>query len=296
MWHAGGPCGARLEALGLRTFDNASGLEEGCDPQVSASQPLAAVGPGFPAVSKKLVARIRANEYVDFAELPPAKGKNRPVTQAMEGQVLVVQAADLLQSRKVIPDLATWSQCFALYVAILAPAQPERVQDLMAYQAIIAKASSKYRWPSWVVYDQNFRLEVAGNPDQPWAKVDPSIYALSFTGQTISVENWCSRCQCLDHTTSNCPAAPARKRPWHSAQGSPAPPAQRWSGSQDHPAQRWSGSQEHQVCLKYNRFGGDCKFGKQCKFRHVCSSCGDPHPVSKCKEGAKKSDPSASGQ
>ena len=183
--------------------------------------------------------------------------------------MLVVQAAYLLQSRKVIPDSATWSQCFALYVAILAPAQPERVQDLMAYQAIIAKASSKYRWPSWVVYDQNFRLEVAGNPDQPWAKVDPSIYALSFTGQTISAENWCSRCQCLDHTTSNCPAAPARKRPWHSAQGSPAPPAQRWSGSQDHPAQRWSGSQEHQVCLKYNRFGGDCKFGKQCKFRHV---------------------------
>ena len=68
MWHAGGPCGARLEALGLRIFDNASGLEEGRDPQVSASQPLAAVGPGFPAVSKKLVARIRANEYVDFAE------------------------------------------------------------------------------------------------------------------------------------------------------------------------------------------------------------------------------------
>ena len=86
-----------------------------------ASQPLLAVGSGFPSLPRKLVTRIRANEYIDFADLPPAKGKSRPISQATEGQVLVVQAADLLQSRKVIPDLATWSQCFALYVAVLAP-------------------------------------------------------------------------------------------------------------------------------------------------------------------------------
>ena len=133
-----------------------------------------------------------ANEYIDFTDLPPAKGKACPIPQSLEGQVLVVQAADLLQARKIIPDLATWLQCFALYVATLAPSHPSRVPEMMAYQTIIAKASQKYRWPSWVVYDQNFRQEAANNPAQSWTKVEPSIYAQCFTGQAISTANWCS--------------------------------------------------------------------------------------------------------
>ena len=28
-------------------------------------------------------------------------------------QIIVVQAAELMQARKIIPDLATWTQCFA---------------------------------------------------------------------------------------------------------------------------------------------------------------------------------------
>ena len=50
------------------------------------------LGTGLPALPKKLIARILANEYVDLAELPPAKGKARPMTQALEGQIVVVQA------------------------------------------------------------------------------------------------------------------------------------------------------------------------------------------------------------
>ena len=116
----------------------------------ATAQPLFTIGPGLPALSKRLVEKIRVNE---FAELPPAKGKSRPLSQAGEGHVVVVQAADLLQSRKIIPDLATWQQCFSLYVAVLTPQQPERIPELMAYQAIIAKTSMKYKWPSWIVYD-----------------------------------------------------------------------------------------------------------------------------------------------
>ena len=64
--------------------------------------------------------KIRANEYVDFADLSPAKGKNRPPPQAGEGQIVVLQAADLAPMRRTIPDLATWLQCFCVYVAVIA--------------------------------------------------------------------------------------------------------------------------------------------------------------------------------
>ena len=47
----------------------------------------------------------------------------------------------------------------------------------MGYQALIAK----FKWPSWVVYDQNYRQDAAGNPDLPWAKAYPSLYTQCFT-------------------------------------------------------------------------------------------------------------------
>ena len=32
---------------------------------------------------------------------------------------VVVQVADLLETKKLIPDLATWVQCFSLYAAVV---------------------------------------------------------------------------------------------------------------------------------------------------------------------------------
>ncbi len=224
---------------------------------IEGSQQLVATGPGLPALPNKVVDNIVANRYVDFTELPPAKGKGRSVSQGIEGQVVVIQATDLMQSRRIIPDLATWSQCFALYVAIVAKHQakhqPHRVQELMAYQSIIAKASLKYKWLAWVVYDQNFRAEVAGKADQLWAKVDPSIYAQCFMGQSISAKNWCSRCQYLDHTALSCPYRP-RKCPWSAVSG--ALGQQNWSARPD---QHQGGGRPDQLqaCIKYNKFNED---------------------------------------
>ena len=56
------------------------------------------LGAGLAALHKKVVERIMACDYIDFNELPPAKGKMRPVPQTAEGQIIVVQAEDLLQS------------------------------------------------------------------------------------------------------------------------------------------------------------------------------------------------------
>ena len=215
--------------------------------------------------------KVEADEYIDFNELPPAKGKGRSMSQAFDGQIVVVQAADLVQTRRLIPDLATWVQCFGLFSAAVARRRPERLPDLMAYMSIVAKASQKYKWPSWVIYDQNFRAEIAGTSSQLWAKVDPSIYAQCFTGQALSAENWCTQCQGLDHPSYRCPYNKPQKRSWGAAFGHtpprmPLPP-----------------SAASSACLKYNRYNGYCKYGRQCRFQHVCNRCGGPHPIQKCK-------------
>ncbi len=247
------------------------GSADGGDKARSA---MVSLGTGLPPLPKKLVERIQANEYVDFTELPPARGKGRLNAQHGDNQVVVVQAADLMQSKRVIPDLATWSQCYAVYMAVLLAHQPDRLADLMGYQALIARCSKKYKWPAWVVYDQNFRQDAAGNPELRWAKADPSIYTQCFTGQEASRENWCSKCQGIDHQSADCPFG-TRKRSWFSGPGAASLPQARIGGGYG-----------QEVCQKYNKFHGDCRHGKSCRYMHVCSGCRGPHPISRCKAGS----------
>ena len=49
-------------------------------------------GEGLPALPRKWVEKIQAGEFVDFADLPPAKGKVRGTPSSLDGQIVVVQA------------------------------------------------------------------------------------------------------------------------------------------------------------------------------------------------------------
>ena len=242
-----------------------------------------ATGEGLPALSKRLVEKIVAGDYVDFSELPPAKGKSKGPPQALEGQVVIIQAAELMSSRKIIPDLATWSQCFNLFAAVVVKQHPERARSLFAYSSLIARCSAKYRWPSWVVYDQNFRQEAAESGNLDWAKVDPSIYTQCFTGATQTfVEGWCRRCQSVDHVTENCPAKPGPSTGYSAGfDSSRRPPlaGRKRAAPQSIP----------EVCKKFNKYDGDCRFGENCIFQHKCDNCGEPgHPASKCLKPKKR--------
>ena len=125
-----------------------------------------------PALSKKVALKILNGEYVDFAELPPAKGRAKPTSLDWEGQVLLVQSTGLYAAKKLIPDLATRVQCFSIYTTVLCSQSPERLPDLLGYAAFLAKCSQKFKWPSWVVYDQNF-CQLAAEVHYGMGKVRP---------------------------------------------------------------------------------------------------------------------------
>ncbi len=74
-----------------------------------------------PALKRSLVDQILAEKYVDFGELPPAKGLGKAMSGDAKGQIVLIQAADYLQPRRQVKDFATWSQCFALYSAEQTP-------------------------------------------------------------------------------------------------------------------------------------------------------------------------------
>ena len=241
----------------------------------SSSAPTVVVAPGIPALPKKVAQKILSGEYVDFTELPPAKGRAKPTSLDWEGQVLLVQSMDLYAAKKLIPDLATWVQCFSIYTAVLCSQTPERLADLLGYAAFIAKCSQKFKWPSWVVYDQNFRQLAAEENLTTWARPDPGVYAQSFTNYALSAEGWCKYCHSVDHISDTCPARPKSVYPRKRATNATYPAASK---------RPLTPSADDTICRKYNRYEGDCHFGKNCRFRHVCSNCKKEHPVSQCKE------------
>ena len=109
--------------------------------------------------SQPLVELILARTFVDLGEFPPAKGFGKSqsaLSSDVEGKTVLLQAAHYVQLKKHTPDLATWVG-FTIYSAVLVTKHPKRAQMLFMYSAIIAWLSKKFRWPSWIIYDQYFR-------------------------------------------------------------------------------------------------------------------------------------------
>ena len=145
--------GGQIDSL-LSKLDNDEGGSSSHPPMQ-----LVTIGTGLPALSKKLVARVLANEYIDFAELPPAKGKGRPMPQSLEGQDYRGPGSRAYADQEDHTRLSHMDTVFCHLCSDTMFQATGTNTRLMAYQTIIAKASQRYRWPSWVVYDQNFRQE-----------------------------------------------------------------------------------------------------------------------------------------
>ncbi len=121
------------------------------------------VGPG------SIVELMQEEKFVDFGQFPPARtpfGKGHATTMLSnpEGCVVLLQAADNLQTRNLIHDLATWMQCFAIiYAAVLTTKHPNRAQFLHMYATMISllskKSSGRRGWPMLKHLDVRQRIQ-----------------------------------------------------------------------------------------------------------------------------------------
>lgn len=184
--------------------------------------------------------------------------------------MLLVQATESAQSKKLIPDLSTWAQCFAIYAAVVLSAQPHRATSMILYMYHIAKLSKQFQWPSWIIYDHEFRELAAATGNQDWSKIEPSVYTTSFTNQMVKSPGWCAPCKTMQHSQENCPIqSQAQKRRYASA--SPSPKRPKAPGSVPVPCREW------------NRRDQSCSYGEACRFLHVCARCRKPdHTVRNC--------------
>ncbi len=101
------------------------------------------VDKGMTPVPRWLAVRIKRGDFVDFADLPPAKPDVGRARKHYDPQVVIWKEVDYRKATRRVPDMTTWTQCFLLYEGLLLQARPERQSDLRSYHDLIARMAQK---------------------------------------------------------------------------------------------------------------------------------------------------------
>ena len=76
----------------------------------------------------------------------------------------------------------------------------------MAYMIVIVRASQEYEGSAWAAYDAAYRRQAAAQGKTGWSQINPSLYAICFTGKAKMSER-CDRCLSASHRTGDCSLA-----------------------------------------------------------------------------------------
>ena len=104
------------------------------------------IGSSSPPIPRKLAEEPLEGEYMDLADLSPARlGAPEPTLWE-----LFAGSAKSKAQKGEITSIEPWVMCFNTYIALIANEQPERVKDLLAYSSLIVKASQDYEKTPWL--------------------------------------------------------------------------------------------------------------------------------------------------
>ena len=115
------------------------------------------LGESLPVVPAKLVKRILKGDFVDMSELLKdnmgverrrALGEeDRGMGSSLMGKV----------SRREVPDLLSWLQCYGMYAAVVCSQHPEKVKEMWTYQTTMIREARRCGGRGWALYDSAFR-------------------------------------------------------------------------------------------------------------------------------------------
>ena len=219
----------------------------------------------LPIVPAKLVRKILSGDFVDMAELLKDNmeaERRRHASEADPTQGHLGQPP----TRREVPDLMSWLQCFSLYAAVVCNKYPEKAREMWAYQALMISEFRRCGGRGWQLYDTAFRQHAASLELTDFSKINQGLYATTFLAYGGKGQ-FCHSCMLSDHTVEECALHPSRSVPVIRIGESVG------EGSREDA--RLPRSQECRraargACFAWNN--GRCTV-PYCRFSHICSRC-----------------------
>jgi len=87
---------------------------------------------------------------------------------------------ELPKTQKRRTNILEWTQCFAMYTAILCKKYPDKLPDMLSCLILIIQTHMQYEGDAWLEYDRRFRQRAASDPQANWAKSDSTLWDITF--------------------------------------------------------------------------------------------------------------------
>ena len=265
---------AAVEDTGEKTGGGAEQSKAAGEPPKKTEPKPFLLSEGLPPVPAKLVGRILKGNFIDMAELlrDNLEAERRGVFQDSAGS----SSSSHGRTRREVPDLLSWVQCFGLYTAVVGSQHPDRALKLLAYQTLIVREARRCGGRGWLTYDTVFRQQMAGEwKGDEWGRLNPYLYSSTFLTLGSSRLN-CPLCLESDHREEDCALAKG-KGVGTSRQPGRDPYSREGSGRQPK-----SKTPRVMACFAWNQ--GECSF-QFCRFKHICVRCGGDHKITVCRAG-----------
>ena len=213
----------------------------------------------------RVVAKINARHFVDFAEL---LADNAGLLRRESERDYGLSAWSRPQLRQV-PTIIAWVQAFASFAAVERQLWPERAVELMADLRLFVRKTMRCGSEGWRQYNTQFRQQAAADSNIVWSTLNPGIHSLTFLYGANP-----KRCMlCVnsdgDYVTSQCALRTAedRRASWRATNSENA-----------------GNNGKTSTCRLYNYAKRGCHY-QPCAYKHSCARCGKGHRARKCKLG-----------
>eukprot|EP00731_Ephydatia_muelleri_P006555 Em0003g803a len=174
----------------------------------------------------------------------------------------------VVRRRRQITDVDTWVQCFAVYIGAMSHKYPEAVPELLAYMILIVRSSREFAELTWARYDTEYRRHAANSGNRQWSRINPSMYAVHFTGKAQASTPRCELCASVFHLAKDCPFS--TKTEMEKTLEAVLSACTSRAGGSVTPVNPGSTDREsNEVCRKWN--DERCNY-QWCRYRHVCLS------------------------
>ena len=236
--------------------------------------PPFSLGDGF-TIPHRLVARIRAGEFLDMAELLPDNKELLRREAAMFAEREPQGAPRVRPVLRQIPSILSWARCFCAYAAVRCSGARSAGHNFWVYLRLILQEAARNGGDGWRLYNTRFRQLAAADATANWGVVLPGLYAQTFVALgRLSIPR-CVHCLDGDHVAADCALAPLA-------------PVSKPKAATTVRSQRERAPADKPICRLYN--AGRCTF-RDCSFRHVCANCKGQHRSRDCAEDSEAKRP-----